>query len=90
MTQQHIPDYQIPSAGYSQESLLGDVPKVGERYQRVDRGWLATVISVRVDRRTWITLRYQGKLTDITLENFRRYWTRFDPRRVPGILGDAP
>jgi hypothetical protein len=61
-------DHEAASAHGDQLALEGLGPVAGEPYKHKFTGTIATVVAVRQRDRCWVTLRRDGRLTDVPLD----------------------
>lgn len=66
-----------------QLALDGLGPPAGATYMNRHTGLMCCVIRTATRRRQWITVRYQGKLTEMTPETLAEHWQAC---RVDGSL----
>lgn len=69
-----------PVGEYGEQLPLdGTGPKAGELYRNVHTGNIGCVTRTTTRRRLWITLRHQGRLTEVTPETLSEHWERCHP-----------
>lgn len=57
-----------------QLALDGLSPPAGQLLLNVHTGLMACVIRTATRRKCWVTVRYQGRLTDILLDQLAEHW----------------
>lgn len=69
---------------YGQQLMFGQLgPAPGELYRNTHTGAVGTIVGVRQDRRCWVTVRHDGRRTEIPLDWLGVHWV---PCRPDGSL----
>lgn len=68
-----------PPLGPEQLSLLDAVPKSGERWRNVNTGSIAAILTSEQRRYGWVTIRIAGSVQTLTIANFLRHFTPYQP-----------
>jgi hypothetical protein len=69
-------DYAISGDYGDQLFLPGLGPISGDRYVNKGTGVIVTVLRLHKGRRTWVTLRYNGRERVITIEEFEAFYRK--------------
>ena len=73
---------QLPLLG-TQLSLPGLGPDPGELFRNVHTGEIGTVITAATRRKSWVTIRRGGRLTDVPLHWLEKHWAPCRPDGTP-------
>lgn len=66
-----------------QQMIVGLGPQLGECYVNVHTGRIGHVVKLRQGRYAWVTLRADGRLTDIPVGDLGTHW---QPCRPDGTI----
>lgn len=68
-----------PPTGNDQLSLLGEIPAPGQRWRNVNTGSICAILKVEQRRFAWVTIRVAGSTQTVTLSNFLKHFTTYQP-----------
>lgn len=74
----------VPVGEFGEQLTLAELgPHGGELYRNKHTGLVGCVVLTATRRRTWVTIRHNGRVTDVTLGVLAEHW---DPCRPDGSL----
>jgi hypothetical protein len=69
-------DHELSGAHGNQLALGALAPMIGDRYRNVHSQAIMTVLSVVQRQRCWVTIRLDGRESEIPLEWIDRHWRK--------------
>jgi hypothetical protein len=69
-----------PVGEFGEQLTLAELgPHGGDLYRNVHTGLVGCVVRTATRRRTWVTIRHSGRLTDVSLDQLAKHWRACRP-----------